>query len=192
MSTQITISGGGASSGQKGINVPFTLASGQIATYSMASNAFSSGNASGGNIWGTPFYPSQSITSSNLFVNITATTGGIARILIYSELNGEPYEKLFESADINVATTGVKTVITNFNFVQDTKYFLCFQCDSNPLMTFIPIGNLFSLPQRSSSQLLSWTSIRLTAAIGSAPAIWPAGFGAFTNTPVPYIGITKA
>lgn len=183
-------SGGGG--GQKGLHAPFTLASGQIASSSLLGNGFSATASIANRLWAVPFYPSQSITSSNLFVNLTSgTASAIGRILIYSELNGDPYEKLFESTNIDCSVGGVKTITTTFNFVQDTKYFICWHGSSTPSMTNIPITSLMMLPQRSSSSLLAWSSIILSSiAIGSAPAIWSGGV--LQNTAVPYIGITKA
>lgn len=183
---------GGGGGGQKGIHAPFTLISGQIASSSLLGNGFSATASIANRLWAVPFYPSQSITSLNLFVNLTSgVAAAIGRILIYSELNGDPYQKLFESTDIDCSTAGVKTITTTFNFIQDTKYFICWHGSSNPNMTNIPITSLMMLPQRSSSSLLAWSSFFLgSISVGSAPATWSGG--SLTNTAVPFIGITSA
>jgi hypothetical protein len=72
-----------------------------------------------------PYVPAQTITSN--FLNINVTTGvatAVARILIYSDLNGVPNTKLFESATLDCSTTSQKSVTTAFTFKAGTTYWI--------------------------------------------------------------------
>lgn len=72
-----------------------------------------------------PYVPAQTITSN--FLNINVTTGvatAVARILIYSDLNGVPNTKLYESATLDCSTTSQKSVTTAFTFKAGTTYWI--------------------------------------------------------------------
>ena len=73
-----------------------------------------------------PFIPNQSFTSVSLSVNVTTSQAGVAaRILIYSSLNGKPDQKLYESANLDCSTTGIKTALLSFTFTVGVTYWLC-------------------------------------------------------------------
>ena len=74
-----------------------------------------------------PFIPAQSFTSTNLslWVNF-GSDGATFRALIYSDLNGLPDTKLFESTTIDGSRSGLKTITNTFNFVAGTTYWLCY------------------------------------------------------------------
>ena len=77
-----------------------------------------------------PFLPANSLTISNLQINInTAAVGSLARILIYSDLNGAPNSKLLESTSLDCSTTGTKTFTTSFTFTAGTTYWLGCYCN---------------------------------------------------------------
>lgn len=77
-----------------------------------------------------PFIPANSLTVSNLQINIgTAVVGGLARILIYSDSNGAPTTKLLESTSLDCSTIGTKTYTASFTFTAGTTYWL--GCYSN-------------------------------------------------------------
>lgn len=72
-----------------------------------------------------PFIPANSITIKNFITNVTtAVAGGLIRILVYSDLNGNPTTKLFESTDIDASIAGDKTFITPFTFTAGTTFWL--------------------------------------------------------------------
>jgi len=72
-----------------------------------------------------PYIPAQSFTTSSLFINVsTATAGSLCTIVIYSDVNGVPTNLLYESADLDCSTIGLKIATTSFNFVAGTIYWL--------------------------------------------------------------------
>lgn len=138
-----------------------------------------------------PFYPASSFTCSSLTLNVTTLiAGGIARILIYSDLNGKPSVKLYESANLDCSTTGLKTASTTFNFVAGTKYWITVQSNNASIaftlqpQNFSTIVSSFGLATRYTSYILA------SIAIGSAPATWTGGtLHAFE---FPFVYITSA
>ena len=52
--------------------------------------------------------------------------GATFRALIYSDLDGLPDTKLFESTTIDGSRSGLKTITNTFNFVAGTTYWLCY------------------------------------------------------------------
>ena len=137
-------------------------------------------------LYTNPFIPVQSITSASLYINCaTAVAGALGRILIYSDLNGFPNTKLFESANIDLSTTGIKTIITSQTFTAGTTYWLSFHSSSTATISGIPASAV--MPLRVSGINIS-SLYYGTATFGSAPS--PFGSVQSTNTAVPFIGIT--
>lgn len=118
-----------------------------------------------------PFTPNKTITSSQLRMNVTTLGAGLSRILIYSNNNGFPNSKLYESADINVSTTGVKTITTTQTFNAGTTYWLAYHTNINHSVSAIPIGALIPLitSNVASSSITFYT---LPATFGSAPSTY--------------------
>jgi hypothetical protein len=110
--------------------------------------------------------------------------------LIYSDNNGLPDAKLYESADLNLSTTGFKIATLTFTFNAGTTYWLAFHgggitanvIHSN-ISSLYPIGNLGGTVNPANGY-------NVTAALGSAPA----NITSFTlNTAnAPWIGLTPA
>jgi hypothetical protein len=64
----------------------------------------------------TAFTPAYDLTINTFIIEVTgAAVGGLAKIAIYSDLDGVPHTKLLESVDVSTDTTGIKT-ITGFTF----------------------------------------------------------------------------
>jgi hypothetical protein len=117
-----------------------------------------------------PFTPNKTITSSQLRINVTTLGAGLSRILIYSNLNGFPDSKLFESADINVSATGIKSITTTFTFNAGTTYWLAYHTNIAHSITAISTGALTPV---------------LVSNVQSAPSVAyfsPATFGSAPNT----------
>jgi hypothetical protein len=75
-----------------------------------------------------PYLSAHTITSTTLSIQvITGQAGALGRILIYSDLNGFPNTKLYESANLDLSTSGTKTVTTAFTFTAGTTYWIGFQ-----------------------------------------------------------------
>jgi hypothetical protein len=135
-----------------------------------------------------PFIPNVTFTTQNLYINVnTAVASSICRILIYSELNGRPDTKLYESANLDCSTLGQKTATTSFTFTAGTTYWLT--CHSQGTPTLFGIVNTSLVPIKINS-LAILTIVRGTAAIGSAPTTF--SVSAFDSSNAPFIGITKA
>jgi hypothetical protein len=137
-------------------------------------------------LYANPFISAQTITSSSLYVNcVTAQAGALGRILIYSDLNGLPNTKIFESSNLDLSTTGIKSVITAQTFNAGTTYWLSFHSSGTSAISGIPSSAV--IPIRISN--INISSLLFTSAtFGSAPS--PFGSATFTNTAVPFIGIT--
>jgi len=107
-------------------------------SYSVRTSAVTANNSSPinpNNIALYPFVPANTITISNLQLNVAgATVGGLIRILVYSDLNGVPSSKLIESTNLDASTSGVKTFTTSYTFTAGTVYWLgCYSNLSIPL-----------------------------------------------------------
>ena len=71
-----------------------------------------------------PYVPNKTFTSTTLSFNVlSATAGAKCKLLIYSH-NGinTPQNKLYESTEIDLSSTGSKTIITSFTFTAGTIY----------------------------------------------------------------------
>ena len=128
-SGDLVIAGGG------GVHVLIKPISGRLYNARNTATFGSSGSSLPANsIQLYPFFPANSLTISNLMINVnTAVVGGLARILVYSNLDGVPSSKLIESTDLDCSTTGTKTFTTSFTFTAGTTYWL--GCYSNLTLT---------------------------------------------------------
>jgi len=116
-----------------------------------------------------PFTPNKTITSSQLKINVTLLGVGLSRILIYSNNNGFPNSKLYESTDINVSTTAVKTITTTQTFTAGTTYWLAYHTNIAHSITGIAGGALTPL-FLSNVANTPVTFYTLPATFGSAPS----------------------
>ena len=89
-----------------------------------ATTANSSGTAAANNIALYPFVPANTITISNLQLNVAGAVAANIRILVYSDLNGVPSSRLIESTNLDASTTGVKTFTTSYTFTAGTVYWI--------------------------------------------------------------------
>ena len=82
------------------------------------------------NVTTLTLYPTilnNTLTCSSISLNITtALASGLARILVYSndDTTALPNTLLFESANIDVSTTGVKTTSANLTFLAGVTYWI--------------------------------------------------------------------
>jgi hypothetical protein len=107
--------------------------------------------ASANRIYCVPFFPNQTFTCDALAINVsTLSIGGLAKILIYSDVNGVPTTKLYESADLDCSTIGQKTASTSFTFNSGTTYWLSFIVNnSTNLFTYLPQSTVFAFSTSS-------------------------------------------
>lgn len=175
-------------SGLKGVHALLPLASGEQTTSNLLVGSFGSSPMIANRLWTYPFFPLNTVVSSNLYIAVgTLTAGANCRILIYSDLNGKPNAKLYESANLDCSTIGLKTATTTFTFTAGTRYWLALHSSSTPSLSTIPITSLMPLRLFTGSNTAS--SYIQTVTFGSAPATW--GAATPTNTLVPFIGITQ-
>ena len=120
-----------------------------------------------------PYIPNNSFTATTFTFQVNNTTvGGLARLCIYSH-NGinAPLNRLYQSTDISLATSGSKTISVSYSFVKGTVYWFGLQTNIfNSQITgmnsnggVLPIGNI------GTTQVAAWVQVSLTYASG-APA----------------------
>lgn len=184
MSTQITISksgGGGAHVLTKPVS---------NSTYSVRLNAVSYPTYStitGNNILLYPFIPANSLTIKNLFINVqSATVGGLARLLVYSDLNGVPSSKLIESTSLDCSTTGDKTFNTSFTFTAGTTYWLGLYANLNITVIILDYNQMIPICNQGTTGAFSILNVITT--FPNAPAT--IGTGTLTTSSAPSINLT--
>jgi hypothetical protein len=184
-SGDVTISGGG----NVGVHAIMPLASGQSCGALLNSFSLTTTATIVNRLYAYPFIPNQNITTSGMYINVTtAVASALSRILIYSNVNGLPNTKLYESANLDCSTTGVKTATTTFNFVAGTTYWLAFYSNSTSTINFINTTNLLPININTTNiNVYAWSG----ATFGSAPTTFNPSPN-FSTTVAPYIGITKA
>ena len=94
----------------------------------------------------TAFTPAYDLTINTFVIEVTTLhVGGLAKVAIYSDLDGVPNTKLLESVSVSTDTTGTKTITGfSFTFTAGTTYWIAvvtnsstaqFRClNSNALM----------------------------------------------------------
>lgn len=192
MSTQILISNtGGGASGLQGIQAFYN---GYITSLNAVDSSITGANLSSYTVTSNvlicnPFTPNKTINANSLRINVTTQGGAgtFSRILIYSDLNGLPDSKLFESTDISIGTTGIKTILTSFTFTAGTTYWLAYYCNSGHVTTGISNNALPNLVFSAGSATQPNTNITATTTFGSAPSTFV--FGNYGSGAVPRIVI---
>ena len=117
----------GGGGGGSGINAQIALGSGNIYSNIPIGNSTANLTISANTIYLMPFIPNVTFTTSNIFLNVAVLGVGVsARILLYnhSSTTGLPDTKIFESANLDCSTTGVKTATTTQTFTAGTPYWL--------------------------------------------------------------------
>lgn len=176
-------------SGASGIHSIIKLSSGQSTNVSINPINTASLPALVNILWTTPYVPAQTFTSQDLFIYVqTGVASSNCRILIYSDLNGLPNTKLYESANLDCSTTGIKTATTTFTFTAGTTYWLTLHSDSNPTVWSIQNSGLVQIFVNASLSGIS--SYKGNATFGSAPTTFPATI--VSSGSVPAIWITAS
>lgn len=118
MSTFIQISGSGGSGGLQGVHTLRNLRSGQYTSTLINTGTTITMTGAVDRIVLTPYIPATQVISQNLsvFVQSNATAGTLCRILVYSDNNGYAKDKIFESANLDLSTTGIKTALASITF----------------------------------------------------------------------------
>lgn len=168
------LGGGGGGGGLQGLyNVYGSIANisqGIDASISASTSATISTNTN--ILYLNPFTPNKTITSASLRINVSVSGAGLnSRILIYSDLNGFPNTKLYESANLDCSTTGIKTAVTSFTFTAGTTYWFGVHTSGTITLTGISSNSLVPLFSTSASgQMVTQFTNNVT--FGSAPTTW--------------------
>ena len=140
-------------------------------TYSVRTNATtanSSGTVAANNISLYPFIPANSITISNLQLNVAGAVAANIRILVYSDLDGVPSSKLIESTNLDASTTGVKTFTTSYTFTAGTVYWLGCYASANVSVSVLDAAQM--TPISTNAFGTAYSSAVASATFGSAPS----------------------
>lgn len=174
--------------GIRGVHTLYPLSSGDATSALMTMAGFSSSAMINGRLWCYPYFPANTVVSSSLYINVqTLAAGSFCRILIYSDLNGVPNTKLYESANLDCSTIGLKTATLSFTFNAGTRYWLALHSNGTPSIQTIP--NTALLPIKTVNTNLTYTHYLQNVTFGLAPATWNSTNG--SNTLVPLIGIVQ-
>lgn len=140
----------------------------------------------------TAFIPAYNLTINTFVIEVTTlAVGGLAKIAIYSDLNGVPNTKLLESTDVSTATTGNKTITGfTFTFTAGTTYWIALVTNSATAQFRILNANALMLgPAIASSNTTQvYTSWFINVTYASLPAtLTTPNSGNLNNGSVPYI-----
>jgi hypothetical protein len=120
-----------------------------------------------------PFIPANTLTISNLIVNVTtAVATGLFRVLVYSDLNAKPTTKLLESTDLIGSTTGAKTFTTSFTFTAGTTYWIGLYANVNGIQMSC-FSQTQMIPIRANGFNNTQITKRITVTYPLAPATMP-------------------
>lgn len=184
-SGDLVVSGGG---GLQGVHALLTLSTGSVVPIVVNANGISTVGTISNRLYAIPFIPNQTFTSSNLYLNVTVLGAGInGRILIYSDLNGKPNTKIYESANLDCSTTGIKTATTSQTFTAGVTYYICTQFSGICTASAFAIASLLNIYSSGTS---IGSSYFITPTFGSAPS--PFGTPSVAGSVVPAIFITSA
>ena len=108
-----------------GISSVIPLASGQYTYIQATAGPPSNSSAYSNSIYLQPYIPAQSYTCDIIVLHVnTGQSGGLGKIGIYDHVNGLPENLIYESANIDCSTSGVKSLTTNFDFVAGEMYWI--------------------------------------------------------------------
>lgn len=139
-------------------------------------------------IYAYPFIPNKTVTSVSLRIQVQTIGAGVnARILIYSDNNGVPNTKIYESANLDCSTVGIKTAATAQTFTAGTKYWLAVQSSGVTSLSGIVPAALMPIALQSGMSSFMIVAFINSSTFGNAPTTF------FINTThastVPMVGI---
>ena len=116
-----------------------------------------------------PLIPANTLQIGSMSVRTNSNTAGSnIRFLIYSNTNGSPDLKLFESADISTASSGLKTYSFNYTFDAGTTYWFGVQTSHN--VNFVCHAASQLLPLTQANNYAGCISVQVNSyPFGSAP-----------------------
>jgi hypothetical protein len=179
-SGDLVVSGGGG-----GIHAVVKPSTGQAVSASLTGATLNTTFGTANRLTAQPFIPANTFTSANLYINVSSFgLGALARILIYSDLNGIPNTKLYESANLDCSTNGIKTATTTFTFTAGTTYWICTHASSGSGFTSFTPAGVISIIISGTSNI---TSYIYTYTFGSAPTTLTGQGNSVTAIPAVFI-----
>jgi hypothetical protein len=176
---------GGSGGGLQGVHALIKPPSGTAVSLMFNGGTFNTINTTPNRLTAQFFIPAKTFTCSNLYINVTTLGAGVnSRILIYSDLNGIPNTKLYESSNLDCSTLGVKTATTSFTFNAGTTYWICTHCSGTATLTSMPPVNAFALFVSGISNISSYI---YNITFGSAPTTLSGQGNSLTAIPVVFI-----
>ena len=135
-----------------------------------------------------PFIPMKSFSIVSYSIEVTtAVAASNMRVLFYDDLNGLPNAKLYESANIDSSTLGVKTVTQAYTFNAGTIYWLCVQTSAAvQIRSHTATGGGFAWQQSAASTQLV-NSVGYIYALGSAPATLTTTGAGYVTVGIPHL-----
>ncbi|CAB5224020.1 hypothetical protein UFOVP387_25 [uncultured Caudovirales phage] len=176
--------GGGGGTG--GLHTWVKPTTGNSTSFSINGSSLSTQAATANRLLVVPFIPATSFTCSSLYINVSSLLiGSNARILIYSDLNGLPDTKIYESSNLNTQTNGIKTATTTQTFNAGTTYWIGVHSSGTQSYSALPVASLYPILFNGTTNVSSYY---ITPTFGSAPTT----FGTPTNNSglVFFVGIT--
>lgn len=173
-----------------GKNTPFQMGSGKVYSNIPIGGGNTNLSPSANSIIMTPFQPSYTFTTSNMFINVSTLAVGVsARILLYSHsvANGLPDQKLYESSDLDCSTTGIKTATTSQTFIAGTTYWLGIYANGSPSFAGASVASLLQIGMDAAGN--QYSSIARSVTFGSAPTTWGTTANNY-NSSILRIGLT--
>lgn len=137
-----------------------------------------------------PFIPMNNLTVNQFNIEVTQSAAGqSARVVIYSDLNGKPSSKLYESANIDISTTGYKTVTMSYSFTAGTLYWIGIQANGNNgrLRAVLNTNTMLSWSVASTTSTSYSTLIYTALIFNSLPATIPPATIFYQGNGVPFV-----
>jgi hypothetical protein len=170
----------------KGVHTLIVPPAGFETSFALTSASLSGTGNIADRLLAIPYIPANTFTCSSLYINVTTgAVGANARILIYSDNNGTPGTKIYESANLSCSTTGIKSVATNQTFVAGTTYWLGVYNSAIIVYNGLPVTALIPIRSNLSNPI---THVYRNSTFGSAPATF--GSPSLLGGSAPLIGIT--
>ena len=103
-----------ASGGGGGLHIPTKPEVGRIYSLRMNGVTFNTSITAANGMRMLPFLPINTLIPSSFSINVSsASSGALIKILVFSDKEGYPFSKLYESTDLDCSTTGIKTSTSN-------------------------------------------------------------------------------
>jgi len=123
----------------------------------------------------SPLIPINDMTVTDIGINVTTVVAGsLARIIVYSDLNGTPNLKLIESTNLDCSTLGFKKYLIDYTFQKGVVYWLGIHFSAAISVRAIPLSSMMPLGMTGNTNPIN-TCWRSTPVFGSAPAIYSGG-----------------